>query len=80
MIKALTTGPDGKTLLVIGLSFGNLDRFRAQPGDTFIKIEGAELGLPMDVLIFSGETETKMTEYLPIGPQTNVKIDKGFKQ
>lgn len=64
MIKATATGPDGRTILIIGLSFGNLDRFRAEPRDTFIKIDGGQMGLPIDVMICSGETEEQMAELL----------------
>lgn len=81
MLKALATGPDGKSLLIIGLSFGNLDRFRAEPGDTFIKISGREMGLPIDVLILSGETEAHLAETMKagIGPDTKVHIDPKLK-
>jgi hypothetical protein len=44
MIKATGT-LNGRKTLMIGLSFGNLDRFRAEPDDTFIKIDGKEMGL-----------------------------------
>jgi hypothetical protein len=65
MLKAISKGPDGKTVLLLGLSFGNLDRFRAAPGDTFIRIAGAEIGVQnLDVVIFSGETETALAEIL----------------
>ena len=79
MIKALTTGEDGRPLVVIGLSFGNLDRFRAAPGDTFIKVDGKEMGLPVDIVIFSGETEAHCAASLPIGPETKVHIDRSQK-
>ena len=62
MLKGIATAPDGKKILLIGLSFGNLKKFKAHPRDTYIRIEGEEMGLPMDVLIFSGETEEKMAE------------------
>ncbi len=82
MIKATATGPDGKTILVIGLSFGNLDKFRAAPGDTFIRIRGDEIGLPVDVMIFSGETEAHCAEVLAggIGPGTKVHVSPRSKQ
>jgi hypothetical protein len=82
MLKATATGPDGKSILVIGLSFGNLDRFRAEPGDTFIKIDGREVGLPVDVMIFSGETEAHCAETLKggIGPGTKIHISPRSKQ
>jgi len=82
MIKAMATGPDGKKILVIGLSFGNLDKFRAEPGDTYIRIDGRELGLPIDIMLISGETEAHMAETLAggIGPDTKVHVSKRSKQ
>jgi hypothetical protein len=80
MIKATAT-LNGRETLMIGLSFGNLDRFRAEPGDTFIKIDGKEMGLPLDVLIFSGETEAHMQTMMAgaIGPNTIVHVDPKLK-
>lgn len=79
MIKASATGPDGRSLLMIG--FGNLDRFRAEPGDTFIRIDGREMELPIDVLIFSGETEAHLHTLMAkaIGPLTKIHIDPKLK-
>jgi|HubBroStandDraft_6_1064221.scaffolds.fasta_scaffold00529_16 hypothetical protein len=81
MIKGTATGADGRQVLMIGLSFGNLDKFRALPGDTFIKIDGTEMGLPLDVLIFSGETEAHMHKLVAgaIGPDTKFHIDPKLK-
>lgn len=81
MIKATATGPDGRTLMMIGLSFLNLEHFRNQPGDTFIKIDGKEMGLPLDVIIFSGETEAHCVEAISdmIGPDTKVHTDPRLK-
>ena len=72
MIKATATLRDGRTLLMLGLSFGNLDKFRAEPG--FIRIDGKAMGLPIDVLIFSGETEADCTKSIAgnIGPDTKI--------
>ena len=80
MIKATATQGD-RTLLMIGLSFGNLDRFRAEPSDTFICIDGKEMGLPIDVLLFSGKTEADMQALMAgsIGPDTKVHIDPKLK-
>lgn len=77
MIKATATGPDGRTILLIGLSFGNLDKFRAEPGETFIRVEGKALGIPVDLMIFSGETEAHCAESLKgsIGPDTKIHVD-----
>ncbi len=78
MIKASFVGTDGRRHLLIGLSFGNLDRFRAQPGNTYITIDGWEFGLAVDVLIFSGETEERCAEAIQalIGPNTKVTITR----
>jgi hypothetical protein len=67
MIKATGKGPTGKDTLFVGLSFGNLDRFRAEPLETYIRISGAEMGLPFDVLIFSGRTEAEMADMIAHG-------------
>lgn len=81
MIKAAAKGANGRDLLVLGLSFGNLDKFRAQPRDTFVKIDGREMGIPMDVLIFSCETEAHGAEMMQdmIGPQTQVSTSRRLK-
>jgi hypothetical protein len=75
MIKARAT-INGRKTLILGLSFGNLDRFRAEPGDTYIKVDGREVDMPFDVLIISGETEAAITDTLSasIGPDTKVTI------
>lgn len=66
---------------MLGLSFKNLDKFRAKAGDTFIKIDGEPMGLPIDILIFSGETEVHMqTQIEPmITRLTKVYIDPKLK-
>ncbi|HEX8827635.1 MAG TPA: hypothetical protein VF778_05940 [Xanthobacteraceae bacterium] len=81
MIKASAKGQDGRDLLVLGLTFGNLQRFREQPRDTFIKIDGKELGLAVDVVIFSCETEAKGAELMEewIGPKTKVTVAPKLK-
>jgi hypothetical protein len=81
VIKATLEQPNGRTLLAIGLSFGNLNKFRAAPGDTFIQIDGAAMGLPIDVMIFSGQTEADMHAMLAprIDENTEVHIDPKLK-
>jgi hypothetical protein len=81
MIKAIAHDGTGKSILVLGLSFANLDRFRAKPGDTFIRIRGDDVGLPVDIMIFSGETEAHCAETLKdgIGPDTKVNISPKLK-
>jgi hypothetical protein len=80
MIKA-TAEMDGRTVVMLGLSFGNLDKFRAEPGETYIRIDGKEMNLPFDILLFSGETEMKLMEMVSsfIGPDTKVHIDPKMK-
>lgn len=74
MIKAAIHGADGRDILVLGLSFGNLQRFREQPRDTFIRIDGKELGLTVDVMIFSCETEAAGAELLKEWITTKTKV------
>ena len=80
MIKASAKLGD-RDVLMIGLSFGNLSKFRAEPGDTFIRIDGKEMDLPLDVVIFSGETEAHLAELMKdaIGPHTKVHVDPKLK-
>ena len=81
MIKATAKLGDGRHMLIIGLSFGNLAKFRDAPLDTFIKIDGKEMGLPLDVILFSGETEDSMAKMMKsmIGPGTVVHVDPKVK-
>jgi hypothetical protein len=81
VIKAAATQPDGRKLLVLGLSFKNLDKFRAEAGDTFIRIDGEQMDLPIDVLIFSGETEAHMQTMVgaAVTAATIVHIDPKLK-
>ena len=81
MIKATGKGPSGKDTLFVGLSFGNLDRFRAAPLDSHITIRGEEIGLPFDVMIFSGATEADMAELLArgMGPDSKVTVSRRSK-
>lgn len=66
---------------MLGLSFRNLDKFRAEPIETFIPIDGKVMGLPIDILLFSGETEAHLTDYMMqhIGPETKIHIDPKLK-
>ena len=75
MIKAMAKSSDGRNVLILGLSFGNLTKFREAPGDTFIRIDGRELKLPLDIVIFSGETEAHLANLMAefVGPDTKVK-------
>lgn len=81
MIKATGKGPSGRETLFVGLSFGNLDKFRAAPLDSYINIDGKEVGLPFDVMIFSGRTEAEMADMMAagFGPDTKVHVSRRSK-
>lgn len=63
MIKGVAV-MKGKQTLFLGLSFGNLDKFRADPADTYIHVDGKEIGIDIDIVIFSGETEADLVRTL----------------
>lgn len=81
MIKAIAHGKDGTTIVVLGLSFANLDRMRASPGDDYMKVKGADIGLPIDILLFADETEAHLAQKIQslIGPQTKVTTSDKLK-
>lgn len=60
MIKGLLTGKDGRTTILLGLSFENLARLgKGQP----IKFNLSDLGLgDQDVVIMAGTTEEAMAD------------------
>jgi hypothetical protein len=69
MIKAKATKEDGSSLLIFGLSKGNLKLLKqGRP----IHIDLSEMGLPGEMLIFYGETELAMTKMMEpfLGPNT----------
>jgi hypothetical protein len=62
MIKAVGTTPDGKPVLLLGLSGENLTRLMA---DQPIKFNIGQLGLPdIEVLIVGGPTESDIVKKL----------------
>jgi hypothetical protein len=84
MLKVTLTTANGKKVLLIGLSFGNLDRLREEVGDTFIKIDPVPLGLSHEVLIFSGRTEADLAEIISktgaeFTPDSRVEISDKLK-
>jgi hypothetical protein len=82
MIKAVAELPGGRKLLVLGLSYANLDEFRRHPRDTFIRVDGKDVGgLPVDIMLFSGETEAQCTEVIAefISPATKVHVSPRLK-
>lgn len=75
MIKARGIGPDGRNVLVLGLSHGNLDRLRA--GEP-IQFDGAPYGYPGTIFIFAGKDEFAMGALIQ-GENPGVKtiLEKG---
>lgn len=63
MIKAIGKF-NGKDTLILGLSWKNLENFKKGPGDSYIHIMGAELGIGHDILIISDKTEQDMANML----------------
>lgn len=81
MIKAIAKSKNGRKIMIIGLSRENLRRFLDEMGDAYITVSDAEMGVDLDVLIFSGETEVEMAR--AIGqPETKVfsHVDEETKQ
>ena len=81
MIKATGKGHTGTDTLFVGLSFSNLHKFYNEPLDSFILIKGSEMGLPFDVMIFSGETEAQMADLMTsgFGPDTKIHVSARLK-
>lgn len=53
MLRMIAGNPPNQ-LLMIGLSYGNLDELRSKPDDSYIRMSGADTGLGIDVVISSG--------------------------
>lgn len=71
----------GRPTYIIGLSWGNLDRFRDGPGDSYIRVPLEESGLSDDILVFSDRTEADLARFLEGGVDqtTEVVIDPRLK-
>jgi hypothetical protein len=78
MIKATATVPGKPPLVILGLSFGNLRKFLAEPRDTYIHVKGSDMGITCDILLCSGETEEKLAEMMMkyVGPETVVHDER----
>lgn len=81
MLKAIATSSGGKKVLVIGLTFKDLELMRAHPMDDHIRIEGAEIGLAVDVMMFVGPDDAARASAVGggIGPNTRVHISDKLK-
>jgi hypothetical protein len=73
-----TEQPSGKTVFIINLGSDELDMLKENPGTSLIRLSKEAYRIPMDVLIFSGESEQKMLlDYAEmIGPETKTTIDR----
>jgi len=60
MLKAKASR-NGRPMIVIGLSYVNLERLKNDP-DGYIMVWREEIGSDNDIMIFAGETEEKMAE------------------
>jgi hypothetical protein len=49
-------GDPPNQVLVLGLSFNNLDKFEKYPNDTYIRVTSEVTKLPLDVIIGSGDS------------------------
>jgi hypothetical protein len=74
MLKAVGKTSDGKPVVLIGLSFANLDRLRAGAGDDHIRIDGPAMGIPFDILICAGRTEADLAALIAPGLEPDAKI------
>lgn len=70
-----------RDIFMIGFSLEQIDHMRQNFGKTLRRYAKADYGLPMDVIIFSGESEAAMAQQFAefIGPETRVKIDDKLK-
>lgn len=79
MIKATAMARDGRRIVVLALSHGNLDRLRADGLNGYIPIKGEDIALPgIDIQITAGETEEKIAEALKpfFGPATVIRGER----
>jgi len=80
MIKMAGTTTDGRQIILLGLSEGNLQRLREKKP---IHIHSEEFHIPdIDIVIMWGETEDALAKELGslIGPETTVVDHRGEKK
>ena len=81
MMKATATTKDGRKILILGLSHGNLDELRSDGLKGAIIVDGAEMALPIDVIVTCGATEAEMFEAFSsaFGEQTTIRVSEKLK-
>lgn len=80
MIRAKCDQPSGVPLLVVGLTFKDLDMMRKAPGDDHITLRGATMGLPMDIIIFAGRDDRALFKFVEAGIGPDTKLNDGAKK
>lgn len=77
---AVITARIGNAIL-IGLSHANLDKLRADGTKGYIRVAGADIASPIDIIITAAPTEAHLLEAMSdmIGPDTKVRIDERLK-
>lgn len=81
MMKIKTHSKDGRPVVLLGFSHGNLDRLRADGLSGYIEIKAESLDIPFDILITAAETEQALLRAFEggIGPNTKLRIDPRLK-
>lgn len=80
MIRAKCDQTSGVPLLLLGLTFRDLDLMREAPGDDHIVIRGADLGLPMDLVIFAGQDDQALFKLVKGGISPDTKLNDEAKK
>lgn len=73
MIKARGTNEKGKPLLLLGLSFGNIERLM---DDQPIRFDGTPYGFQGEIMIVAGKDERAIAQRIA-GPETKVIPEDG---
>ena len=83
MVKMVGTQENGTQVVMLGLSWANLDRLRADGLKGFMNIRGVDIGVPVDIIITAAETEHEIADLLIregfVGPDTKVNISDKLK-
>jgi len=82
MMKGSFQGDDGSKMIVLALSFANMDRLREQALDGFIEIDCGIFGLPgVSIILTAGKDEHAMFEAVQrwITPETKLHISDKLK-
>jgi hypothetical protein len=83
VLKALTqNNTTGRPCVWVGLSVCELTLLRGALLQSHLTLNGKDLGIDFDIIIFSGENEAEMTAAMEkgIGEDTKVELDPKMKQ